>query len=385
MAYGKGLRRGRVIPVHILRNSLIPVTTYLGADFGILIVGATVTEGIFNVPGRRRHALPGDHARREPDRRLVRHRDGHHLPDRQPAHRPALRACSTRGSAMSSRHPVAPHRALRRPGRRDAARRGRRRRRRARSRSNLWIDAWRDLRDRPMFWISGVLIVSSSSSRCSPACSRRRRRTTAASSTEQQRRPGRAGHPLGFTKQGCDIFSRIVHGTSTSLSVGLLVDRHGRVLGIVIGALAGFFGGWLDSRALAHRRHLLRDPLHPRGGRHHVGVLGQPERPGDRAGDRRVRLAVHRAHPALRGPAGQAVRLRHGLDGARPSRASGRWSRHVLPNSIAPVIVVDDDLARRGDHRRGDAVVPRRRARRAASCRGATTSARRRSTCAPRR
>jgi oligopeptide transport system permease protein len=51
MAYGKGLLQRRVIPVHILRNSLIPVTTNLAADFGILIVGATVTEGIFNVPG----------------------------------------------------------------------------------------------------------------------------------------------------------------------------------------------------------------------------------------------------------------------------------------------------------------------------------------------
>jgi oligopeptide transport system permease protein len=50
-AYSKGLSRNRVVPVHILRNSLIPVTTQFGADFGILIVGATVTEGIFNVPG----------------------------------------------------------------------------------------------------------------------------------------------------------------------------------------------------------------------------------------------------------------------------------------------------------------------------------------------
>lgn len=50
-AYSKGLTRGRVVPVHILRNSLIPVVTYLGTDFGTLLVGATVTEGIFNVPG----------------------------------------------------------------------------------------------------------------------------------------------------------------------------------------------------------------------------------------------------------------------------------------------------------------------------------------------
>ncbi len=50
-AYSKGLTRGRIVPVHVLRNSLIPVVTYLGTDFGTLLVGATITEGIFNVPG----------------------------------------------------------------------------------------------------------------------------------------------------------------------------------------------------------------------------------------------------------------------------------------------------------------------------------------------
>ncbi|ONI63982.1 ABC transporter permease [Okibacterium fritillariae] len=50
-AYSKGLSSKRIVPVHILRNSLIPVVTYLGTDFGVLLVGATVTEGIFNVPG----------------------------------------------------------------------------------------------------------------------------------------------------------------------------------------------------------------------------------------------------------------------------------------------------------------------------------------------
>ncbi|MGL3149753.1 ABC transporter permease [Microbacterium sp. A82] len=50
-AYSKGLSRNRVIPVHVLRNSLIPMVTDLGTVFGILMVGATVTEGIFNVPG----------------------------------------------------------------------------------------------------------------------------------------------------------------------------------------------------------------------------------------------------------------------------------------------------------------------------------------------
>ena len=50
-AYSKGLSRRRVVPVHVLRNSLIPTVTNSAASFGVLLVGATVTEAIFNVPG----------------------------------------------------------------------------------------------------------------------------------------------------------------------------------------------------------------------------------------------------------------------------------------------------------------------------------------------
>ena len=52
---------------------------------------------------------------------------------------------------------------------------------------------------------------------------------------------------MGFTKQGCDLFSRVVHGTSTSLSVGLIVTALVAFMGIFMGGLAGFFGGWVDS------------------------------------------------------------------------------------------------------------------------------------------
>src|ERR1700733_6984789 len=50
-ATAKGLSRPRVVTVHILRNSLIPVVTFLGADLGALMGGAMVTEGIFNIHG----------------------------------------------------------------------------------------------------------------------------------------------------------------------------------------------------------------------------------------------------------------------------------------------------------------------------------------------
>ncbi len=50
-ARAKGLPRSRVVGVHTLRNSLIPVVTYIGLDIGFLMGGALVTEGIFNIPG----------------------------------------------------------------------------------------------------------------------------------------------------------------------------------------------------------------------------------------------------------------------------------------------------------------------------------------------
>ena len=50
-ARAKGLPQSRVVGVHTLRNSLIPVVTYIGIDIGILLGGALVTEGIFNIPG----------------------------------------------------------------------------------------------------------------------------------------------------------------------------------------------------------------------------------------------------------------------------------------------------------------------------------------------
>jgi oligopeptide transport system permease protein len=50
-ARAKGLSRKRVIGVHVLRNSLIPVVTLIGVDIGGLMSGAIVTEGVFNIPG----------------------------------------------------------------------------------------------------------------------------------------------------------------------------------------------------------------------------------------------------------------------------------------------------------------------------------------------
>ena len=50
-ARAKGMPPKRVIGIHTLRNSMIPVITYLGIDLGALLSGAIITETIFNIPG----------------------------------------------------------------------------------------------------------------------------------------------------------------------------------------------------------------------------------------------------------------------------------------------------------------------------------------------
>jgi oligopeptide transport system permease protein len=58
-ATAKGLARRRVVGIHTLRNSLIPVVTFLAVDLGALMGGAIITETIFNIPGIGRAVFEG--------------------------------------------------------------------------------------------------------------------------------------------------------------------------------------------------------------------------------------------------------------------------------------------------------------------------------------
>ncbi|MBM7458465.1 ABC transporter permease [Rhodococcus coprophilus] len=50
-ARAKGVGYRRIVVRHALRNSLIPVVTFIGADIGALLGGAIITESVFNIPG----------------------------------------------------------------------------------------------------------------------------------------------------------------------------------------------------------------------------------------------------------------------------------------------------------------------------------------------
>ncbi len=59
--------------------------------------------------------------------------------------------------------------------------------------------------------------------------------------------PPGAGHPLGTDGTGFDILGRLMYGGQTSLIVGFASALVATVVGVIYGAISGFFGGWVDS------------------------------------------------------------------------------------------------------------------------------------------
>ena len=58
--------------------------------------------------------------------------------------------------------------------------------------------------------------------------------------------PGEAGHLLGTDSLGRDIYSRLLYGARISIYIVLLVAMVAPLLGLVIGTIAGYMGGWVD-------------------------------------------------------------------------------------------------------------------------------------------
>ncbi|WP_193170358.1 nickel transporter permease [Nisaea nitritireducens] len=65
--------------------------------------------------------------------------------------------------------------------------------------------------------------------------------------TNRLQPPGSPGHLFGTDELGRDILSRIIHGASITLYIVTLVAVTAPVVGLVIGSLAGYIGGWTDT------------------------------------------------------------------------------------------------------------------------------------------
>ena len=111
---------------------------------------------------------------------------------------------------------------------------------------SLWLEAWRNLRTQPLFIISAILIISVVFVALFPGLFTNEQPNA---NCQLANSDGGAvpGHPLGFTQQGCDILARVMYGTQSSLTIGLFATIAIVIFGGTIGAISGFFGGWVDA------------------------------------------------------------------------------------------------------------------------------------------
>jgi oligopeptide transport system permease protein len=205
---------------------------------------------------------------------------------------------------------------------------------------SLWADAWRKLRRRPLFIISSVMILLIVTVALFPGLFTQTPPNENCLLANSDAGPT-AGHPLGFTFQGCDIYSRIIHGTQASLAVGILSVLCVSTIGVTLGALAGYYGGWIDAVLARLGDVFFALPLL-------LGALVITQLPffRENKGVWTVVLVISiLAWPQMaRITRGAVIEVRNAdfVTAARSLGVSrfGALVRHVLPNAMAPVIVL---------------------------------------------
>ena len=147
--------------------------------------------------------------------------------------------------------------------------------------------------------------------------------------------PG-SGHPMGTDQYGRDTFSRVVHGSGISLTVGLISVGIAATVGTAIGLLAGYYGRALDAVLMRVVDVMLAFPgiLLALG---IVSVLG----PSLRNLEIAVGLSGIPVYARLVRGSVLVAKEQLYVDAARVIGVPVRviLGRHILPNVVAPVIV----------------------------------------------
>jgi oligopeptide transport system permease protein len=201
--------------------------------------------------------------------------------------------------------------------------------------ASLWSDAWNSLRRNPFFIVGVLLLAVFLLMALFPQL------FTNADPRDCQLSRSADGPSaqawFGYDVQGCDYYANVVYGARVSVAIGFLSMLGTLVIGVVVGAVAGYYGGWIDS-VLARVTDIFYGLPLILGAFILLAVL--PDR-----GIKEVSLAlvVFGWMTAMRLVRSTVVSVKE-ADYVQAARALGAstWRilvRHILPNAIAPVLV----------------------------------------------
>ncbi|MFV2212364.1 ABC transporter permease [Actinomadura sp. LOL_016] len=204
-------------------------------------------------------------------------------------------------------------------------------------RASLWDDAWRDLRRRWVFWGAAAILAVVAVMAAFPGLLARHEANRGCDPNAARLGPS-AGHWFGTDDAGCDYFAHVVHGARPTLLIGVAVTAFAFAIALVLGMLAGFYGGLLDAVIARITDVFFGLPF----------VLGATvvlvAFPGHGIGAMTLVLVLLGWTTMIRVMRAQVISVRD-ADYVQAARLLGAsdvriMTRHVLPNAIAPVIVV---------------------------------------------
>jgi oligopeptide transport system permease protein len=207
---------------------------------------------------------------------------------------------------------------------------------------SLTSDAWHDLRRNPIFIVSAVIIVVLVVMAAFPGVFTSK--DPRFCDLNLSRQSPSADAWFGYDVQGCDVYARTIYGARASILVGTLTTIAVTIVGGLIGMIAGFYGGWIDSVLSRILEIFFGIPLLLGG----VLVLASfPSNPGTpqlvTIGKVVIALTILAWTSLARIMRSTVIQVKH-ADYVSAARALGGGAprilrSHVLPNAVAPVIV----------------------------------------------
>jgi oligopeptide transport system permease protein len=210
--------------------------------------------------------------------------------------------------------------------------------------NSLWSDAWGSLKRNPLFWIGAFLGIFFVLMAIVPQVFSRGADPRDCNLANSKLPPSGA-HWFGFDQQGCDYLANVAYGARNSLMIGLLAVIGVLVIGVIVGAIAGYYGGIADSLLARLTDIFFALPLI-------LGALillrvgpstGLPIISDRGPGAVAVALAFFGWMTAMRLVRSQVIAVKSS-DYVAAARAMGAsniriLTRHILPNAVAPVLV----------------------------------------------